>query len=119
MAKVRRPWERSYGSELFPTNRAAFSAVMARAVDPGFDSEGKVCPLETYGNGLVLDAWTREEAENFWNYICGITVTPRAVGPVAGIIRDEVDWLFAGEKTAQAAAEAIQRRVQLYLTEQG
>ena len=119
VARVREPWERSYGSELFPTNRAAFSAVMARAVDPGTDSEGKVRPLESYGNGLVLDAWTREEAEDFWNYICGITVTPRAVGPVAGIIRDEADWLFAGEKTAQAAAEAIQRRVQLYLTEQG
>lgn len=119
VAKVRYPWERSYGSEMFPTNRAAFSAVMARAVGPGTDSEGKVRPLESYGNGLVLDAWTRAEAEDFWNYICGITVTPRAVGPVAGILRDEADWLFAGEKTAQAAAEAIQRRVQLYLTEQG
>ena len=34
------------------------------------------------------------------------------------IINDEAGAFFAGEKTAQAAAEAIQRRVQLYLTEQ-
>ncbi len=118
VARAREPWERGGSREMFPTNLAAFSAVVARAVDPGTDSEGNPRPLENYGNGLVLDAWTREEAEDFWSYICGITVTPRAVGPVAGILRDEADWLFAGEKTTQAAAQAIQRRVQVYLAEQ-
>ena len=37
---------------------------------------------------------------------------------VSEILEDETSYMFAGEKTVEETAEQIDKRVQLYLTEQ-
>lgn len=61
---------------------------------------------------------TPEEAESLTKYLERIQQTTYQNQTVSNIVREEAEMYFAGDQTAEAAAKAIQGRVEIYLAEQ-
>ena len=66
-----------------------------------------------------MSAWSQNQVNELWNYICGVKVVEYMNRDVTEIIMDEADRFFAGQQTAQAAADKIQSRIDLYISERG
>ena len=73
--------------------------------------------VDPYGNPVELTGWSSAEAEAFVRLVEETTQTRSTDDALAGILRDELGRFFGGQQSAQSAAAAIQRRVQLYLDE--
>ena len=113
-------FDRAWGQQdssvgCMPTNRSVFDAMVRemQAKPP----ELSVSYVDPYGNPVELTGWTSAEAEAFVRLVDGTTQVRSTDDALAGILRDELGRFFGGQQSAQAAAAAIQRRVQLYLDE--
>ena len=66
---------------------------------------------------LIEFRWDQETAAAFRQFLQGVTVAAYPSDAVFTIVQDEADRFFSGGQTAEAAAKAIQSRVNLYLGE--
>lgn len=96
----------------FPVRRSGMEAQMQAALD---NADGS-----TYvGNReVVTGAATQAEMDEISAYIEGITVCDYYNEEIWQVVREEADMYFAGDQTAEQAAEKIQGRVSIYLSEQ-
>lgn len=67
---------------------------------------------------LRLGAITQEEMDTLLAYIEGVQNNSRYDSTVYNIVYEEAGMYFAGDQTAQKAAETIQSRASIYLSEQ-
>ena len=65
-----------------------------------------------------IGAMTQEERDFLMRYIEGITAFYYCDPSIADIIIEEAEMCYAGDQTAEQAAEKIQSRASLYLSEQ-
>lgn len=98
-----------------PTNRSVFDAMVREMQSK--PPELTVSYVDPYGNPVELMGWSSAEAEAFVRRVEETTQTRSTDDTLAGILRDELRRFFGGQQSAQSAAAAIQRRVQLYLDE--
>ena len=103
----------------FPINKAAFEAEAAQC----YDREGETVVETGTASGNFFSKTitfpSRAEYEQLLNYINSITKKGGFLDRelVFTIIEEEVGMYFAGDHTAQQAAEAIQGRVEIMLAE--
>ena len=83
----------------------------ATAIDAGDITQ------EDVDNDFYARDLTQEQIDLMMNLLERVTVVERDWTEVVNIISEEADTYFAGQKTAQAAAEIIQSRVQIYISE--
>ena len=72
---------------------------------------------EDMDNDYYARNLTQEQIDQIMDLLERVTVVERDWSEVVNIISEEADTYFAGQKTAQAAAEIIQSRVQIYISE--
>ncbi|MBQ7012301.1 MAG: hypothetical protein IJN11_00080 [Oscillospiraceae bacterium] len=96
----------------FPVRRSSMEKAMQTALD--FDDG------TTYvgSREVKIGPATQEEMDEMAAYIEGITVCDYYNEEIWQVVREEADMYFAGDQTAAQAAEKIQGRVSLYLSEQ-
>ncbi len=105
----------------FPTNRAAFDAVLETAMTPMYAVDPETGDNLLDENGeliLQLEPVTQAEADQL---LALIEDTDRLAEPdenILAIVREEAASYFAGQKTAEEAAALIQSRASLYVSEQ-
>ncbi len=96
----------------FPVRRSGMEAVMQAALD---NTDGT-----TYVGHREVKTGpaTQDEMDEIAAYIEGITVCDYYNEEIWQIVSEEADMYFAGDQTAEQAAEKIQGRVSIYLSEQ-
>lgn len=88
----------------------------------GMVEDGVLYPGETTlfsadGNEVLRQPMTQRQADDLWNYLETITVVWRQEENLSAILKEETSRILAGQQDANAAANATQSRVQLYLDE--
>ena len=87
----------------------------------GVDDNGnKVEYDETYWIGdqeIILEPLTAERAQELKDYVLSVDKLYYYDAAIVDIICEEAAPFFAGQKTAEQAAEIIQSRVQIYVNE--
>lgn len=108
----------------FPTNKAVYNLMMQDAmtdksgmVEDGVMYPGKISLYSADGNEVLRQPMTQQQADDLWNYLENITVVWRQEENLSAILKEEISRFLAGQQDANAAANAAQSRVQLYLDE--
>ncbi len=96
----------------FPVRRSGMQAAMQAALD---NVDGT-----TYvgSRKVVTGPATQAEMDEIAAYIEGVTVCDYYNEAIWRIVREEAEMYFAGDRTAEETAAAIQGRAELYLSEQ-
>lgn len=83
------------------------------------DCEEDAVPLTFEGvyGAVELPRWTAADSKAFTAWMEGITLTVHPEPALESILRDEIGRFLSGRQSADSAAAAIQRRVQLCLDE--
>ena len=90
--------------------------VLRSALEEDMDSACKGDRI--YNVTQYIGAMTQEERDFLMRYIEGITAFYYCDPNIADIISEEAEMCYAGDQTAEQAAEKIQSRASLYLSEQ-
>lgn len=107
-----------------PVRKEAFDKKAQEALKPDTyvdeNGETKEMPYTIYrgNNEIELPLPTQADIDAFKNYIGSITETVYYDEQIYTIIQEESEKFFSGDQTAQAAADMIQSRASLYLSEQ-
>ena len=107
-----------------PVRKEAFDKMAAKALEPDTytDQDGTevVVPFTVYRGmeEVEMPLPTQEDIDKIKSYIEGVTETNYYDEQIYNIIDEEAQKFFAGDQTAQAAADMIQSRASLYLSEQ-
>jgi hypothetical protein len=121
-----------------PLNREAFRKAMDKAMEVEYqkdsqgryvlDANGEKIPVSKGGMGLSVDggavmefelwAMSEEQAEKLLQVIETADRGADLNTTVAGIIREEAQAYFAGQKSAEEVARLVQSKVKLYVSEQ-
>lgn len=110
----------------FPTNKATFDAKLKTAMTPIYTTDPATgAQVEqsqgTWGWGdlqVEIYALTQEEADQFLALINSTNRVYSYDQSLMGIITDETEAFFAGQKSAEDTAAMIQSRASLYVNEQ-
>ena len=83
------------------------------------DCEEDAVPLTFEGvyGAVELPRWTAADSKALTAWMEGITLTVHPEPALESILRDELGRFLSGRQSADSAAAAIQRRVQLCLDE--
>lgn len=110
----------------FPTNRHAFETVIQEEMTPTYytdkDDVSHEVPKSAVSLGdKLVELYTpgQEIYDAFLSLYEQCDAVECCDETILNLISDEVSAFFAGQKTAEQAAELIQNRVSLYLKEQG
>ncbi len=108
----------------FPVRRSSFEKMAEKAMQkPSYvDENGKTVEYdETYyvneGMEIVIDPLTEEELTRIRALVESLDHCSYRDTSVSAIIEEETAAYYAGEKTAEEAADIIQSRVQIYINE--
>lgn len=107
-----------------PVSKTAFDKMAEQAMKPDTytDSDGKEVEIEfTVWRGdqeIKVPEIPQSYFDDLKNYIGGVTQSSYYDEQLYTIIDEEAGMLFAGDQSAQKAAEMIQSRMSLYLSEQ-
>ncbi|MBR4319697.1 MAG: extracellular solute-binding protein [Oscillospiraceae bacterium] len=107
-----------------PVRREAFDKAAENALLPntGFDEEGNEIevPFTVYRGEeeITPDPFTKADTDRIKSYIESITEYAYYDEQVYNIVNEEAQKYFAGDQSAQAAADMIQSRASLYISEQ-
>lgn len=107
-----------------PVSRKAFAKLAEEATKPEtyIDENGKEVEQPFYiwrGNeDIEIPQMPMSFADELEAYIDGITVYSYYDTQIYNIVDEETGMYFSGDQTAEKAAEMIQSRVTLYLSEQ-
>lgn len=110
--------------QTMPVHRGILAEEMQAATEPDtyLDWDGKEVQqprMSFLGSTMItLKNATPEEMDALLTYFEGITVSNYYDAIVYDIIEEEAGMYFAGDQTAEEAAEMIQSRVSIYLSEQ-
>lgn len=117
----------------FPVNKEDFTAVVNRAMEKEWqlDENGEKVlddsgqPIEVSKGGWMIDdmeisiyAMKQEQLDRFMELYQSIDAVSGSDDTIIGIVEEETELFFQGDKTAEQAAEIIQNRVSLYVSEQ-
>lgn len=115
--------EESWGN--LPTNQARMDAMMKEAMtqETTTDENGNIInvPLTTWyvdDQEYEVYAMTQEQADELMQIINSTHKISRYDENISGIIGEEVEAYFAGQRSVQDTANMIQSRVKLYVNEQ-
>lgn len=108
----------------FPVKLSSLDKKAQKAREPFTwvsEETGEVIEEENYfwigEEEIILSEPTEEECQYVINFLKNIHYRQREITDIVAIIEEESASYFAGEKTAQAAAEIIQSRVKIYVSE--
>ncbi|MBQ8079872.1 MAG: hypothetical protein IJ236_07960, partial [Oscillospiraceae bacterium] len=107
-----------------PVSRKAFDKKIAEEMKPQTytDENGQEVRYDdTIWRGdeeVKMPEMPKEFADSIKDYIAGITESGFYDEKIANIISEEAGKFFAGDQSAQQAADMIQSRASLYLSEQ-
>ena len=107
-----------------PVRIEAFDKKAKQALEPDTyideNGETQVIPYTIYRGqeAIELDMPTQADIDDIKNYIASVTETTYYNQQIYTIIEEEAEKFFAGDQTAPTAAEMIQSRASLYLSEQ-
>lgn len=107
-----------------PVNKKAFDTKATKALEPDTyvdeNGETQIMPLMIWRGeeNIEYDLPTRQDIDEIKNYVAGVTETNYYDNQIYTIIQEETEKFFSGDQTAQAAADMIQSRASLYLSEQ-
>ncbi|MDE6088122.1 MAG: extracellular solute-binding protein [Oscillospiraceae bacterium] len=105
-----------------PVRKEAFDKKAEEAMQPETyeDQNGETQLITWYrGNEEIEQVVpTQEDIDVIKNYIMNVTETTYYDNQIYTIIQEETEKFFSGDQTAQAAADMIQSRASLYLSEQ-
>lgn len=96
----------------FPVNREAFDQLLEKKTQTEYDGSYSIEDIQ------LTTPPTKEEGEELKAFIEGIERAYFWNEFILPIVAEEADMLFAGDCTAEQAAENIRSRVNLYLAEQ-
>lgn len=110
----------------YPTNKAAFDQMMAKAMEKEYytDEDGNQVEQPKYGMGfgdgqtIEIYAASQETVDKYLDLIEKADMTVRPDQNLIDIINEEAAAFFAGQKTAKDVAGLIQNRVGIYVNEQ-
>lgn len=109
---------RSTGREDFyngiPANRAVFERITEHMVDREYSVD-----YANPGQNVSYPAFSQADAAELRRVVYGTDRMVRTDEALLGLIRSEVEAYFTGQKTAEEAASAAQRRVMIFVAEQG
>lgn len=103
---------------MMAVRRSVLEAQMEAATQPAMEGEDL---YRMYHNGemsVPIGNATEEEMDALYAYLRGITQSGYYDAHLETIIREEAQMYFAGDQTAAQAAEMIQSRASIYLSEQ-
>lgn len=109
--------------EMFPTNKAAYDLMLQDSMREFTitKNDGTLAPTHEIatasGGWIARQPMTQQQADDLWNYLENITVVWRQEENLSAILKEEISRFLAGQQDANAAANAAQSRVQLYLNE--
>lgn len=109
--------------QVFPTNKAVYDLMIQQSMQDQTIDMGDGTRLYSYeysnasGQMIGREAMTQQQADDLWNYLENITVVWRQEENLSAILKEEISRFLAGQQDANAAANATQSRVQLYLDE--
>ena len=109
-----------------PVSIKAYDTMAAKAAEPGttWDDEGNEVPeteLHIWRSGeeeVTVPLMPASYADDLKAYIQGINETTYYNQTIYDIVQEEAGMFFSGDQTAKAAADMIQSRASLYLSEQ-
>lgn len=106
-----------------PVSKTAFDTMAEKAMKPDtYMEDGKEVEMEfTVWRGdseIKIPYMTQEYMDGLKAYISGITYSNYYDEQLSTIISEEAEMFFSGDQTAQQAADMIQSRAGLYLSEQ-
>ncbi|MBQ7014132.1 MAG: extracellular solute-binding protein [Oscillospiraceae bacterium] len=100
-----------------PVNRASLAKYAQKALEEPDPSNGNAF-FDIGNEEIPLGPATQEEMDFFLGYIEGIRSMDLSNNHISDIMDEEAQMFFAGDQTAEQAAQNIQSRVSLYLSEQ-
>lgn len=101
-----------------PVNKAAFEQKITDAMNPKNVGEDGVVNTWWYDDTEVeIGALTEDEAQTIRDIVYNATSESSYDEDLLNIIREEAEYYFNGEKSAQEIASVIQSRAQLYIDE--
>lgn len=107
-----------------PVRKEAFDKAAEKALLPDTytDEDGNEVeiPLTIYRGDeeVPIDPFTKADTDRIKSYIENITETSYYNEQIYNIVDEEAQKYFSGDQTAQAAADMIQSRASIYLSEQ-
>ncbi len=107
-----------------PVRREAFDKIAEKAIKPDtyIDEEGNEVEVPyTFYRGeeeITVPTPTQEDVDKIKAYLESVTESSYYNEQVYNIVYEEASKYFAGDQTSQAAADMIQSRASLYLSEQ-
>lgn len=119
-------WQTANITWEMPTNKAVFESMMEEAMkeETATGDDGVVRPVASAvwvdegGNEIQMHPLTQEEADQIMDLINSVSGTYSYDQNIMDIVKEGADAFFAGQKSAQEAAEIIQNRVSIYVAEQ-
>ena len=106
---------------LIPSNLDALQALIERskATIMQEDSEGNLTEFTQRGNfNFEYHAATEEQVQQMLDLIDSASLPARGNSTITSIVTEEAEAYFAGDRSVDEAAQLIQSRVSLYLSEQ-
>lgn len=113
----------------FPTNRAVFNEMAENAMkeqsdDGMLDGGGVVMPYAARdywlpdGTTMEIKPLTQAQLDDFLSMVSQVSGIAGSNDQILNIVEEEATMFFAGQRSAQDTAGAIQNRVNLYVKEQ-
>ena len=107
----------------FPANLKAMEAAMQKATEPFYyyDENGNKVEEDRYyyigDQQILIEPLTQERVKEVQDFVLSIEKEHYYNAEIMSIITEEAAAYFAGQKTAQQAADIIQSRVDIYVKE--
>ncbi len=114
-------YQEVYSGMLIPSNLDALQALVERskATIMQEDSEGNLTEFTQRGNfNFEYHAATEEQVQQMLDLIDSASLPARGNSTITSIVTEEAEAYFAGDRSVDEAAQLIQSRVSLYLSEQ-